>query len=112
LDEGWETFNEDLLLRLPYGSHARQVETALDKLFSCRSELLHGPLVRYGLNSPKLPAMESAAKTQDTTVALLYASAYGNTATLRSDARGITKAGVGGNRLTAKLRSQLRFKQP
>jgi flavorubredoxin len=33
---------------------------------------------------------------QDTTVALLYASAYGNTATLaQAIARGITKAGVG-----------------
>jgi len=38
----------------------------------------HGPLVRYGLlNSPKLTGNSQQQTTQDTTVALLYASAYG-----------------------------------
>ncbi len=102
-DEGWEVFNDDR--RYYYdclmAPHARQVETALDKL----SELLprlyatgHGPLVRYGLIELTHAYRQwSLAQTaQDTTVALLYASAYGNTATLaQAIARGITKAGVG-----------------
>jgi len=63
LDEGWETFNEDHYYDCLMAPHARQVETALDKL----SELVRiyarsWSLVRYGLlNSPKLP-LQSAAK--------------------------------------------------
>ena len=102
-DEGWETFNEDR--RYYYdclmAPHARQVETALDKLSELPARLYatgHGPLVRYGLiELTQAYRQWSLAQTaQDTTVALLYASAYGNTATLaQAIARGITKAGVG-----------------
>ena len=102
-DEGWETFNEDR--RYYYdclmAPHARQVETALEKLSELPVRLYatgHGPLVRYALieltRSYRQWSLSQTA--QDTTVALLYASAYGNTATLaQAIARGITKAGVG-----------------
>ncbi len=102
-DEGWEIFNEDR--RYYYdcimAPHARQVETALDKISELPVRLYatgHGPLVRYGLIE-LTQAYRSWSKqqtSQDTTIALLYASAYGNTATLaQAIARGITKAGVG-----------------
>jgi flavorubredoxin/flavin reductase (DIM6/NTAB) family NADH-FMN oxidoreductase RutF len=102
-DEGWEIFNEDRryyydCLMAPY---ARQVETALDKLSELPPRLYatgHGPLVRYGLIelTQAYRQWSQQQKSQDTTVALLYASAYGNTATLaQALARGITKAGVG-----------------
>lgn len=102
-DEGWETFNEDR--RYYYdclmAPHARQVETALEKLSELPVRLYatgHGPLVRYALiELTRAYRQWSLSQTaQDTTVALLYASAYGNTATLaQAIARGITKAGVG-----------------
>lgn len=102
-DEGWEVFSEDR--RYYYdclmAPHARQVETALDKLSQLPVRLYatsHGPLVRYALIE-LTQAYRTWSQQQtdlDTTVALLYASAYGNTATLaQAIARGITKAGVG-----------------
>ena len=102
-DEGWEIFNEDR--RYYYdclmAPNARQVETGLDKLSSFPVRLYatgHGPLVRYALLelTQAYRAWSQQQNTQDIKVALLYASAYGNTATLASAiARGITKAGVG-----------------
>jgi len=66
---------------------------------SCRQNLCH----RSWSRTLRLTELTQAYRqwsqqqtTQDTTVALLYASAYGNTATLaQAIARGITKAGVG-----------------
>lgn len=101
-DEGWEIFNEDR--RYYYdclmAPHARQVETALDKLSDLPVRLYatgHGPLVRYGLieltHAYRQWSLSQTA--HDTSVALIYASAYGNTAILaQAIARGITKAGV------------------
>jgi flavorubredoxin/flavin reductase (DIM6/NTAB) family NADH-FMN oxidoreductase RutF len=101
-DEGWEVINEDR--RYYYdclmAPHARQVETALEKLADFPARLYatgHGPLVRYGLiELTKAYRQWSQQQTSaDLTVALIYASAYGNTATLaQAIARGITKAGV------------------
>jgi flavin reductase (DIM6/NTAB) family NADH-FMN oxidoreductase RutF/flavodoxin len=81
--------------------HAKQVEKALDKLTEFQARLYatgHGPLVRYSL----IPLTHSYRQwieqnaNQELTVALIYASAYGNTGTLaQAIARGITKAGVG-----------------
>jgi len=102
-DEGWEIFSEDR--RYYYdclmAPHARQVETALDKLSELPVRLYatgHGPLVRYALIelTQAYRTWSQQQTAQDTMVALLYASAYGNTATLaQAIARGITKAGVG-----------------
>jgi len=102
-DEGWEVFNEDR--RYYYdclmAPNARQVETALEKLAPLPVRLYatgHGPLVRYALLelTQAYRTWSQKQTTKDTTVALLYASAYGNTATLaQAIARGITKAGIG-----------------
>ncbi|HBB31139.1 MAG TPA: flavin oxidoreductase [Cyanobacteria bacterium UBA8803] len=103
LDEGWTTISEHrrYYFDCVMAPHARQVEKALDKLDDCGAKLYatgHGSLVRYSL----IPLTQSyrqwceEQKSQDTTVAMLYASAYGNTGTVaQAIARGITKAGVG-----------------
>ncbi|MBW4617410.1 MAG: diflavin flavoprotein [Desmonostoc vinosum HA7617-LM4] len=101
-DEGWEVFNEDRRYYFDclMAPHARQVETALDKLADLPVRMYatgHGPLVRYGLIELTKAYREWSQQqtSADTTVALIYASAYGNTATLaQAIARGITKAGV------------------
>ncbi|HEY9847649.1 MAG TPA: FprA family A-type flavoprotein, partial [Candidatus Caenarcaniphilales bacterium] len=101
-DEGWQSLAEDR--RYYYdclmAPHARQVETALEKLTTLLVRLYapgHGPIVRYGLIDlvHKYEKWSQEQKTQEISVALLYASAYGNTATLgQAIAHGITKAGV------------------
>lgn len=101
-DEGWEVFNEDRRYYFDclMAPHARQVETALDKLSGLPVRLYatgHGPLVRYGLIELTHSYREwiQQQTNADMTVTLIYASAYGNTATLAGAiARGITKAGV------------------
>ena len=102
LDEGWTTFSEDRRYYFDclMAPHSRQVDTALDKLSSLPARLYatgHGPLVRYGLIPLTLAYRQwsQQQQAQDMSVALLYASAYGNTATLAmAIASGITKAGV------------------
>ncbi len=101
-DEGWQTLIEDR--RYYYdclmAPHAQQVETALERLNALPARLYapgHGPIVRYGLMDLRrsYEKWSQAQKGQDTSVALLYASAYGNTATLaQAIAHGLTKAGV------------------
>ncbi|BAY91728.1 MULTISPECIES: diflavin flavoprotein [unclassified Tolypothrix] len=101
-DEGWESINEDRRYYFDclMAPHARQVETALDKLADFPARIYatgHGPLVRYALIELTKAYREWSQQqtTADLTVALIYASAYGNTATLaQAIARGITKAGV------------------
>ena len=101
-DEGWQVFLEDrrYYFECLMAPHARQVETALDKLSGFPARMYapnHGPLVRYGLivlTKAYRQGIEQQA-TQDMSVALIYASAYGNTATIAQViAHGITKAGV------------------
>lgn len=101
-DEGWEVFQEDRRYYFDciIAPHAKQVETALDKLANLPGRMYataHGPLVRYGLieitQSYRQWIQEQAAS--DVTVALIYASAYGNTATLaQAIAHGLTKTGI------------------
>jgi flavorubredoxin/flavin reductase (DIM6/NTAB) family NADH-FMN oxidoreductase RutF len=101
-DEGWESINEDRRYYFDclMAPHARQVETALDKLADLPMRMYatgHGPIVRYGFIELTKAYREwiQEQASADLTVALIYASAYGNTATLaQAIARGITKAGV------------------
>lgn len=103
-DEGWTIFSEDRRYYFDclMAPHARQVETALDKLATFNEAFLyatgHGPLVRYGLTELThfYQQWSQQQQAQEIVVALLYASAYGNTAALaQAIALGITKAGVG-----------------
>ncbi len=101
-DEDWDTFKEDQryyfdCLMAPQANH---VKAALEKLSELPVRMYatgHGPLVRYGLiELTKAYEDWSRAQTErEITVALLYASAYGNTATLaQAIALGLTKGGV------------------
>jgi flavorubredoxin len=82
--------------------NARQVSVALDKLETLSVRMfapVHGPTVRYHMHE-LLHAYRDWSQQQkgkELSVALIYASAYGNTATIAQTlARGITKAGSGG----------------
>jgi flavorubredoxin/flavin reductase (DIM6/NTAB) family NADH-FMN oxidoreductase RutF len=101
-DEGFLAFQEDRqyyydCLMAP---NARQVEALLDKLADYPAQIYatgHGPLVKEGLAdlTASYRTWGQAQKAQELAVALMYASAYGNTATLaQAIARGITKSGV------------------
>lgn len=101
-DEGWQSINEDrrYYFDCVIAPHAKQVDTALDKLADVPPRMYatgHGPIVRYGLIELTHAYREwiQQQASADLTVSLIYASAYGNTATLaQAIARGITKAGV------------------
>src|SRR4028119_1912231 len=89
LDEGWMTIGEDRRYYFDclMAPHARQVETALEKLADFPARLYatgHGPLVRYSLIelTQSYRQWSEQQKNQETNVALIYASAYGNTTTL------------------------------
>jgi flavin reductase (DIM6/NTAB) family NADH-FMN oxidoreductase RutF/flavodoxin len=80
--------------------HAAQVETNLQKLADFPAKFFapgHGPMVRYGLTDllQKYRDWSQEQRQKEFSVALLYASAYGNTTTLaQAIARGINKAGI------------------
>ncbi len=103
LDEGWNVYNEDRkyyfdCIIAPY---AGQVSKTLARIKEKEIKIYgvgHGPLVKYGLKelTSNYQTWLSKQKSQEIQVALIYASAYGNTASLAGAiARGITKAGVG-----------------
>jgi flavorubredoxin/flavin reductase (DIM6/NTAB) family NADH-FMN oxidoreductase RutF len=101
-DEGWTIYNEDRQYYFDclMAPHARQITAALEKIEDKAANIYavgHGPLVRYGLHELTLSYHQwlTQQNTKELTVALIYASAYGNTATLaQAIAMGITKAGV------------------
>jgi flavorubredoxin/flavin reductase (DIM6/NTAB) family NADH-FMN oxidoreductase RutF len=83
-----------------FAASSRQVQVALGKMATLPLQTLapgHGPVARY---SPRelfqsYRDWNQAQTTQELSVALIYASAYGNTATIaQALARGITKSGV------------------
>jgi len=102
-DEGWKLLDEDRQYYYDclYAAQSRQVAIALDKFEPLSVNLYapgHGPIVRYSKSrlTHDYRQWSQQQQNQDLTVALIYASAYGNTATLaQAIAKGITKAGVG-----------------
>ena len=101
-DEGWTVDSEDRryyfdCLIAPY---ARQMMISLDKLAAKPARVYataHGSLVKYSLIelTADYRTWAQQQNTLESRVALIYASAYGNTATIaQAIARGITKAGV------------------
>ena len=101
-DENWKRLDEDRRFYYDclHAAQSRQVEVALDKLAAFSAKMYapgHGSVVRYSLSrlTHDYRTWSQQQKEQDLTVALVYASAYGNTATLaQAIAKGITKAGV------------------
>jgi flavorubredoxin/flavin reductase (DIM6/NTAB) family NADH-FMN oxidoreductase RutF len=101
-DEGWKLLDEDRrhYYDCLHAAQSRQVEIALDKFAPLSVSFYapgHGPLVRYSKSrlNHDYRQWSQQQKERDLTVALLYASAYGNTGTLaQAIAKGVAKAGV------------------
>lgn len=101
-DEGWKRLDEDRrhYYDCLHAAQFRQVEIALDKFAPLSVNFYapgHGPLVRFSKSrlSHDYRQWSQQQKDKDLTVAMIYASAYGNTATLaQAIAKGITKSGV------------------
>lgn len=101
-DEGWQIYQEDrrYYFDCVVAPYVTQVEKAIDKVKTKSAQVYataHGPLVKYGLTelTHLYEQWLNVQKSQTLNVALIYASAYGNTAILANAiARGITKAGV------------------
>ena len=111
-DEGWMSLWEDR--RYYYdclmAPNAKQVATVLEKLAALNRVRLyapgHGSLVQFGLNelTQAYRTWSATQTTADTMVALIYASAYGNTATIaQAIARGITKSGIAVESINAEI---------
>lgn len=101
-DLGWNDLLEDRRYYFDclFASGTRQVVAALDRLEDIPFQTLapgHGPVVRYSAKElfHSYHQWSQAQTAQELSVALIYASAYGNTATIaQALARGITKSGV------------------
>lgn len=102
-DEGWTIYNEDRRYYFDslMASQATQVATVLDRLEALPPVQFyapgHGPLVRYGMHelTGNYRQWSQEQANQAVSVALIYASAYGNTAVVgQAIASGLTKAGV------------------
>ena len=101
-DLGWEELLEDRRYYFDclMAPNARQVTTVLDRLEPIQRRVLapgHGPIVLYGARElfASYRQWSQEQSSQEQSVALIYASAYGNTATIaQALARGITKSGV------------------
>ncbi len=101
-DEDWDILKEDQRYYFDclMAPHAPHVKAALEKISEIPVRMyatVHGPLVRYGLiELNKAYQHWSVSQTErEVTVALLYASAYGNTSTLaQAFGLGLTKGGV------------------
>lgn len=102
-DESWKLLDEDRRFYYDclHAAQFRQVDVALDKFASLGAKMYapgHGSVVRYSLSrlTHDYRTWSQQQKDKDLSVALIYASAYGNTATLaQAIAKGLTKAGVG-----------------
>lgn len=101
-DEGWTVDMEDRRYYFDclIAPHPRQIITSLDKLADKPARIYataHGSLVKYSLRelTADYHTWMQQQNARESRVALIYASAYGNTATIATAiARGITKAGV------------------
>jgi len=102
LDEGWNVYSEDKRYYFDclMAPQAQQLEIALDRLTTKPAKMYatgHGPLVKHGIQdvTNNYKNWIKSQKKQELTVAVIYASAYGNTTVLgQAIARGITKSGV------------------
>ncbi|MBM0740757.1 diflavin flavoprotein [Phormidium sp. CLA17] len=101
-DEHWKALDGDRRYYFDclHAAQAPQVEAILDKLRSVPAKLYapgHGSIVRHSLSVLTLDYRQwcQQQQTKDLNVALLYTSAYGNTATLATAiAKGVSQSGV------------------
>ncbi len=101
-DEDWRQLSRDRRFYFDclHAPQTKQVETALDQFDSLNLKTIapgHGPLVRFSLSRLYGDYRQWCQQQprQTLKVALIYASAYGNTATMaQAIAQGLIKAGV------------------
>ncbi len=101
-DEGWQVDLEDrrYYFDCVIAPYARQITNDIEKIAAKTPKIYatgHGPLIKYSVQELTHSYREWLKKqnTQDLNVALIYASAYGNTTTIgEAIARGVTKSGV------------------
>jgi flavorubredoxin/flavin reductase (DIM6/NTAB) family NADH-FMN oxidoreductase RutF len=101
-DENWRQLDGDRRFYFDclHAPQAKQVEAALDKLATVNAQCYapaHGTVVRYSLSRSSYDYRQwcQAQEQQELRVALLYASAYGNTAVLAGAiAQGLLKSEV------------------
>ncbi len=102
LDEDWRSLEEDRRYYFDclHAAQTKQVETTLDQIDGLRLKCIapgHGSLVRYSLSRLKDDYRQwcQQQEQQSFQVALLYASAYGNTATLANAiAQGLIQSNI------------------
>jgi flavorubredoxin/flavin reductase (DIM6/NTAB) family NADH-FMN oxidoreductase RutF len=108
-DEGWTVDLEDRRYYFDclMAPHTRQIAVALDKIGTKPAKIYatgHGSLVKYSLHELTADYRHwiQQQSERELSVALIYASAYGNTTTIaQALARGITKAGIAVESLNA-----------
>jgi flavorubredoxin/flavin reductase (DIM6/NTAB) family NADH-FMN oxidoreductase RutF len=101
-DEDWKKLDSDRRYYFDclHATQAKQVEVALQKLAPFPAKFYapgHGPIVRYSLSRFTYDYLQwcQQQKTQELRVALLYASAYGNTAIMAGAiAQGLLQNGI------------------
>ena len=102
-DEGWSVYSDDRRFYYDclHAAQAKYVLSNLDKIKELPPIKFygtgHGPLVKHGKTelTNLYRDWSEKQKSQDLTVALLYASAYGNTATVaQAIAKGLTKSDI------------------
>jgi flavorubredoxin/flavin reductase (DIM6/NTAB) family NADH-FMN oxidoreductase RutF len=111
LDEGWTIYHDDRRYYFDciFAPHAKQVTIALEKLLTKPATFYatgHGTLVKYSIKElTQFYQKWLAQQTQkDLSIALIYASAYGNTTVLAGAiARGIIKTGVSVESINAEI---------
>ena len=112
-DHDWKQLNLDRRFYFDclHATQTKQLETVLDKFTALNSKIYapaHGTLVKYSLSrfSYDYRTWCQEQKTQEFKVVLLYASAYGNTATMANAiARGLVESGVAVESINCELAS-------
>ncbi|MEM7725622.1 MAG: diflavin flavoprotein [Cyanobacteria bacterium P01_A01_bin.45] len=112
-DDNWKQLDQDRRFYFDclHATQTKQLEAALAKFTTFDSKIYapaHGSLVKYSLSRFSYDYSQwcQEQKTQEFKVVLLYASAYGNTATLANAiAQGLVQSGAGVESINCELAS-------
>jgi flavorubredoxin/flavin reductase (DIM6/NTAB) family NADH-FMN oxidoreductase RutF len=112
-DNNWKQLDQDRRFYFDclHASQTKQLETALDKFTAFPNKIYapaHGSLIKYSLSRFSYDYRQwcQQQKAQELKVVLLYASAYGNTATMANAiAQGLVQSGVAVESINCELAS-------
>ena len=118
-DERWRSFAEDRRYYFDsiHAAQALQAESAIDEVAEFPAKIYapaHGPMVRNSLSRLKMDYRQWCEEQQslDVNVAVLYTSAYGNTAAVgQAIAKGITDAGASAETINCEFTSAETIRQ-